>query len=91
MKDYYNWFYLAFTVALPTAVPMITHGESFLNAFVVCFIMRFLIVLHGTWFINSAAHMFGDRPYSDKIPARENFWFSYSAYGEGEIYFDMTF
>ena len=42
-----------------------------------------MTALHSTWFVNSTAHMFGDRPYNKKIEPRENYWVSYGAFGEG--------
>lgn len=39
--------------------------------------------LHSTWFVNSAAHIFGDRPYNDKIQPRENWAVALFGYNEG--------
>lgn len=39
--------------------------------------------LHSTWFVNSAAHIFGDRPYNDKIQPRENWFVALFGYNEG--------
>lgn len=45
--------------------------------------MRYGTSLHCTWFVNSAAHMFGDKPYNPKIAGRESDFVSYAAFGEG--------
>ena len=42
-----------------------------------------LTVLHGTWCVNSAAHMFGNRPYDSSIPPAENPYVSAMCFGEG--------
>lgn len=39
--------------------------------------------LHGTWFVNSAAHMFGHKPYDHKQKAVENIWVTVNSLGEG--------
>ena len=39
--------------------------------------------LHTAWFVNSAAHIFGDRPYNSKIQPRENVYVAVTAFGEG--------
>lgn len=39
--------------------------------------------LHATWCVNSAAHMFGDRPYDGTIPPAENSMVSLMTLGEG--------
>ena len=39
--------------------------------------------MHFTWFVNSAAHMFGDHPYDGKSWPSENPFVSICAIGEG--------
>ncbi|KAI3476944.1 hypothetical protein L1887_61441 [Cichorium endivia] len=46
-------------------------------------------ILHSTWFVNSAAHLFGDRPYNKKIQPRNNFFVNMVAMGE-ESYFRVA-
>jgi len=64
---------------------MILIGESFKNAFLVGVIMRTVTVTHDTALVNSAAHMFGEKPYNSKIASTENSWVSLAAVGEGNI------
>lgn len=42
-----------------------------------------MTTLHVTWFIHSAAHMFGDRPYDSHIPPAENPYVYVVTMGEG--------
>ena len=34
--------------------------------------LRYVAVLHFTWLVNSAAHMFGMKPYDENIGPAEN-------------------
>jgi len=45
--------------------------------------LRIVMTHHTTFFINSAAHMFGSRPYTDANTARDNWLLAPLTYGEG--------
>ena len=49
--------------AVPTAVPVWLWGEQPLTALLVCGVLRYVCTLHSTWLVNSAAHLWGGRPY----------------------------
>ena len=53
--------------------------------------LRVILVHHGTFFINSAAHVFGRRPYSIKTSARDSDWLAFFSFGEGYHNFHHTF
>ena len=42
-----------------------------------------MVTHHTTFFINSAAHLFGTRPYTDANTARDNWLLAPLTYGEG--------
>ncbi|KAH8043800.1 oxidoreductase [Aureococcus anophagefferens] len=65
----------------PALVAKFGWGENFWNAFWVA-ALRYVVVLHCTWLVNSAAHFFGDHPYDDQWPA-ENPFVSLASIGEG--------
>jgi stearoyl-CoA desaturase (delta-9 desaturase) len=44
---------------------------------------RLVLSHHVTWFINSLAHAWGSRPYTDKNTARDNGFLALITYGEG--------
>jgi stearoyl-CoA desaturase (delta-9 desaturase) len=46
-------------------------------------VLRIVVTHHTTFFINSAAHMFGSRPYTDQNTARDNWLLAPLTYGEG--------
>jgi len=48
---------------VPTCVPVYIWGESWTNAWFVATMFRYTFTLNMTWLVNSAAHMWGDRPY----------------------------
>ena len=54
------------------AIPVYFWSESWYNSFFVTYAWRLVNTLHGTWFVNSAGHMFGDRPYNVAIKPGNN-------------------
>ena len=54
-----------------------------MNGFLVAGCLRYVWVLHMTWFVNSAAHLWGERPYDPESNPAENIWVSIGAIGEG--------
>jgi stearoyl-CoA desaturase (delta-9 desaturase) len=56
--------------------------DSFLYGVLIFGSLRWLLVLHATCCVNSIAHMYGNRPYSDITPS-ESFITSLLACGEG--------
>lgn len=72
-----------FGFVLPALLPCLLWDESFSRAFFVSSVLRLTISMHATWLINSAAHMWGHRPYDRRIEARENLMVSCLAAGEG--------
>jgi stearoyl-CoA desaturase (delta-9 desaturase) len=47
------------------------------------FAVRLVITLHGTWFVNSAAHTWGYRTWETKEDSRNLWWVGLIAWGEG--------
>jgi stearoyl-CoA desaturase (delta-9 desaturase) len=45
--------------------------------------VRLVLVLHSTWFVNSASHMWGYRNYETTDDSRNNWWVALVTYGEG--------
>lgn len=74
MSDLYNDPILAFQkkyylivmplvcFVMPVAVPMYFWGETFANAWCIN-LFRYTITLNATWLVNSAAHLWGAKPY----------------------------
>ena len=45
--------------------------------------VRMAFVLHSTWFVNSASHLWGYRNYETGDDSRNNWWVAILSYGEG--------
>lgn len=58
-------------------------GEENMNGFLVAGVLRYVTVLHFTWLVNSAAHLYGGHPYDEHSNPAENPWVSIAAVGEG--------
>ncbi|XP_065838989.1 acyl-CoA desaturase 1-like [Oscarella lobularis] len=80
---HYVKFGLFFSLILPTVLPVALLGESAWNAYFSVGMLRYAFSLHSTWLVNSAAHMWGMRPYDVNINPRENYLVSWLAIGEG--------
>ncbi|VDN25086.1 unnamed protein product [Gongylonema pulchrum] len=83
---HYKKMVLMFWFIVPTFVPMLLWGESFVVAFYTCTLLRYCLALHGTWLINSAAHKYGYRPYNPNISP-----LAATAMGEGGHNYHHTF
>lgn len=58
-------------------------GFGFWGGFIFGGVLRIVISQHSTFFINSAAHMFGRQPYTDTNSARDSFIMAVLTFGEG--------
>lgn len=82
-RRYYIPGLLLMCFILPTLVPCYCWGETFVNSLFVSTFLRYTVVLNATWLVNSAAHLYGYRPYDKNIQSRENILVSLGAVGEG--------
>uniref|UniRef100_A0A0B7A1V2 Fatty acid desaturase domain-containing protein n=3 Tax=Arion vulgaris TaxID=1028688 RepID=A0A0B7A1V2_9EUPU len=80
---HYKKLVLLLCIIIPTYVPVYVWGESAFISFYVAVILRYTLVLNATWLVNSAAHMWGQRPYDERINPSENMGVSFCATGEG--------
>lgn len=67
---------------LPTVYGHLVHGSA-KTGFLVHGVLRWLLLLHATWCINSYAHYFGEQEYDPNASARESLGASILAVGEG--------
>ena len=75
---------------LPTLIPYYFWQEHIITAFALN-MLRYSVTLHSTWLVNSAAHMWGSKPYDKNIEPRENYSVNYLTYGEGYHNYHHTF
>jgi stearoyl-CoA desaturase (delta-9 desaturase) len=77
------WFTLYMCFVFPAQIASHFWGEDFWNGFFVAGALRYVAVLHFTWMVNSAAHLYGDHPYDVLSYPAENPFVSLVAVGEG--------
>ncbi|KAL1509459.1 hypothetical protein ABEB36_004190 [Hypothenemus hampei] len=82
-KKYYKILYTIFAILLPSAVPVYFWGESWYNAFFSAYLFRSVAVLNMTWLVNSAAHLWGNKPFDKYIKPVESRFVAIVSVGEG--------
>lgn len=60
---HYKVLYTFFALIFPTVIPIIGWYENPIVALFVAYFFRAVVTLNGTWSVNSAAHLFGTRPF----------------------------
>ncbi|KFP95169.1 SCD5 desaturase, partial [Spizaetus tyrannus] len=90
-RKYYKSSVVLMCFVIPTFVPWYLWGESLWNAYFLASILRYTISLNVTWLVNSAAHMYGNRPYNKYISPRQNTFVTLGAIGEGFHNYHHTF
>ena len=80
-----------FSVFLPMFLPWLLWGENPVISFYVLFLFRYIMTLHSTWFVNSAAHLWGAHPYDKTISPSDNRFVCIAAIGEGWHNYHHTF
>lgn len=71
-----------FCFLVPMLVPWYFWGESLVVGYFVPGLLRYSLMLNATWMVNSAAHIWGNRPYDKTIKPRENRVVAFSAIGK---------
>lgn len=90
-KKYYPFLAIALGVFMPWFLIWYLCGDSLWISFHIGVICRYVLLLHYTWFVNSLAHLCGNRPYDRNINPRENWFVSIVALGEGWHNYHHTF
>ncbi|KPP68606.1 stearoyl-CoA desaturase 5-like [Scleropages formosus] len=90
-RKYYKISVVLMCFVVPTLVPWYFWGESLWNGYFLSSILRYTISLNVSWLVNSAAHMYGNRPYDKTISPRENCFVTFGAIGEGFHNYHHTF
>jgi stearoyl-CoA desaturase (delta-9 desaturase) len=78
---YYVPLVLLMNLGLPLLLG-IWHGEI-IGTLLIVGLLRLIINHHVTFFINSLAHFWGTRPYTESNSARDNGFLAFLTYGEG--------
>ena len=81
---YVQWIAVAVSFVFTTVLGFLWNGwQGALGAFLIGGVARVVAVQHSTFFINSACHYFGNRPYSVKCSARDSWFMALFTFGEG--------
>lgn len=86
---YYPLLAVVFGFGLPTLI-----GAMFgrpLGGLIFGGLIRMLWIHHCVYLINSAAHVFGKRPYSNQHTAKDNWFLAFFTYGEGYHNYHHTY
>lgn len=65
--------------------------QDYLAALFIAVLTRLFALHHFTWFINSLAHTWGDKPFSKEQTAVDNYFLSMLTFGEGYHNYHHTF
>lgn len=65
--------------------------NDYMGAFLIAVWLRMFVLHHFTWFINSLAHTWGDKPFSQEQSAVNNYVISLVTFGEGYHNYHHTF
>ncbi|KAL3050391.1 hypothetical protein OYC64_012427 [Pagothenia borchgrevinki] len=90
-RRHYKLSVVMLCFVVPMMVPWYFWGESLVLAYFVPGLLRYAVMLNATWLVNSAAHLYGNRPYDKSINPRENPFVAFSAIGEGFHNYHHTF
>lgn len=82
-KRYYHILMPIWTFIIPSVIPVLAWGESWNNAYHIVGILRYTYLSNMVWLVNSAAHIYGMKPYDKNINPRENKTVAFLTLGEG--------
>lgn len=82
-KTFYKPLYVVFALAIPVAIPVYLWNETYINSFFISYFARYLILLNITWLVNSAAHIYGTRPFDETLKPVESEIVALLSIGEG--------
>jgi stearoyl-CoA desaturase (delta-9 desaturase) len=87
--NHYLVIMLLMNVGLPFLLGL-WHGDI-IGTMLIVGLLRLIVNHHVTFFINSLAHFWGSRPYTESNSARDNGFLAFLTYGEGYHNYHHTF
>ncbi|XP_014279957.1 acyl-CoA Delta-9 desaturase [Halyomorpha halys] len=82
-RNYFIPLKIIIAFIIPTIIPPLVWGESWKMTFLMVCVVKYVFLLNSTWSVNSAAHIWGNKPFDKSIKPAENIWVSLWALGEG--------
>ena len=80
---YFDLLFLLFGMLLPTATGHLLTHRPLVHCFLVCYVIKHVMVMQIASLLNSAAHLFGDKPYNPRIMATDSSFLAKFSLGEG--------
>jgi stearoyl-CoA desaturase (delta-9 desaturase) len=80
--NYYPWISITIGAILPTLIPALL-WDDFWGGFYYATMLRIVVVHHATFFVNSLAHWYGDKSFSDLHTAFDSIITAVLTLGEG--------
>ncbi|KAF5281201.1 hypothetical protein FQA39_LY17841 [Lamprigera yunnana] len=90
-QKYYIMLTIILGFILPTIGPPLLWGQDWFWSIISACVGRYCLALNFTWFVNSAAHMWGTKPFDCSISPTDNRWVSFFTFGEGWHNYHHTF
>uniref|UniRef100_A0A8C6AAQ1 Uncharacterized protein n=1 Tax=Marmota marmota marmota TaxID=9994 RepID=A0A8C6AAQ1_MARMA len=84
-RRYYKIAVLVMCFIVPTLVPWFCWSETFVHSLYVATFLRYAVALNAIWLVNSAAHLYGYRPYDKNIEPRESLLASLGTMGKTTV------
>ncbi|KAF5308632.1 hypothetical protein FQR65_LT06093 [Abscondita terminalis] len=82
-QKYYVPLVLSLGFIIPSIIPPLWWGEEWKWSILTSCVGRYCLQLNFTWLVNSAAHIYGTRPYDKSISPTQNVSVSLVTLGEG--------
>ncbi|KAF5295122.1 hypothetical protein FQA39_LY13273 [Lamprigera yunnana] len=82
-KIYYKSLYVALAIAFPISIPVYFWNETYVNSLFISYFARYIMLLNITWLVNSAAHIYGTRPFDQTLKPVESGVVALLSVGEG--------
>lgn len=82
-RKYYHLLMPLMCFVMPTVLPVLAWNETWSNAWHIATMFRWTLLLNATWLVNSAAHIWGNKPYDRSINPSNNMAVAAFALGEG--------
>ncbi len=83
LEDYFLPIHIVFGAIITGAGYLVGGPSLAFSWFTWAIALRLVAVLHTTWFVNSASHIWGYRNYETRDDSRNLWWVGLIAYGEG--------
>lgn len=86
--SHYKKLFTLLAIGFPMAVPCLLWNETVWNSFFISFVARLIYSLNFTWLVNSAAHIYGTRPFTKYVYELNELIIPITELGKAIVYFE---